>query len=82
MSDDQYNVTAAELRQFVEQIEQQEAEKRDISESIKDIYAEAKARGYDAKALRQIISLRRKDKDQIAEEEAILDIYRQALGMA
>ena len=81
MSDNQYNVTAAELRQFVEQIEQQEAEKRDISESIKEIYAEAKARGYDVKALRQIISLRRKDKDQIAEEEAILDIYRQALGM-
>lgn len=81
MSDDQYNVTAAELRQFVEQIEQQEAEKRDIADSIKEIYAEAKARGYDAKALRQIISLRRKDKDQIAEEEAILDIYRQALGM-
>ncbi len=81
MSDDQYNVTAAELRQFVEQIEQQEAEKRDISESINEIYAEAKARGYDAKALRTIISLRRKDKDQIAEEEAILHIYRQALGM-
>ena len=81
MSDDQYNVTAAELRQFVEQIEQQEAEKRDISESINEIYAEAKARGYDAKALRTIISLRRKDKHQIAEEEALLHSYRQALGM-
>ncbi|SEU01567.1 DUF2312 domain-containing protein [Paracoccus homiensis] len=84
MSDkgDSYAVAADELRQFVEQIEQLEAEKKDISEQIKEVYAESKARGYDTKALRSIISLRKRDKDDIAEQEAILDLYKQALGMA
>lgn len=83
MSDkgESYAVAADELRQFVEQIEQLEAEKKDISEQIKEIYAESKARGYDTKALRSIISLRKRDKDDIAEQEAILDLYKQALGM-
>ena len=78
---DQYNVTAGELRQFVEQIEHLEAEKKDIAEQIKEIYAESKARGYDSKALRTIVSLRKKDKAELAEQEAILDVYPQALGM-
>lgn len=78
---DQYNVTAAELRQFVEQIEHLEAEKKDIAEQIKEIYAESKARGYDSKVLRTIVSLRKKDKDELAEQEAILEMYKQALGM-
>ena len=83
MTDDAtYNVTANELRQFIEQIEGLEAEKKDITEQIREIYAEAKARGYDAKAMRSIVSLRKRDKDDIAEEEAILDMYRAALGMA
>ncbi|MBT0780537.1 DUF2312 domain-containing protein [Paracoccus sp. pheM1] len=79
---DTYTVAAEELRQFVERIEQLESEKRDISDQIKEVYAEAKGRGYDGPALRQIVALRRKDKDQVAEEEAVLEIYKAALGMA
>ncbi|MBT0778909.1 DUF2312 domain-containing protein [Paracoccus versutus] len=79
---DSYQVTADELRQFVERIEHLEQEKKDIAEQIKEVYAESKGRGYDTKALRSIISLRKKDKDQVAEEEAVLEIYKQALNMA
>ena len=83
MSEDQsHAVTANELRQFIEQIEQLEAEKKDISEQIRDIYAESKARGYDQKALKTIVSLRKKDKNEVAEQEAILEVYKAALGMA
>ena len=83
MTDDAtYNVTANELRQFIEQIEQLEAEKKDISEQIRDIYAESKARGYDQKALKTIVSLRKKDKNEVAEQEALLEVYKAALGMA
>ena len=83
MTDDAtYNVTANELRQFIEQFEQLEAEKKDISEQIRDIYAESKARGYDQKALKTIVSLRKKDKNEVAEQEAILEVYKAALGMA
>ncbi len=83
MSDDaQYSVAADELRQIVERIEQLEAEKKDIAEQIKEVYAEAKGRGYDTKALRSIVSLRKKDRDEVAELEAILDMYKTALGMA
>ena len=78
---DTYTVAADELRQFVERIEQLESEKKDITEQIKEVYAEAKGRGYDGPALRQIVSLRRKDKDQVAEEAAILELYKSALGM-
>lgn len=77
----QYAVTADELRQFVEQIEQLEAEKKDIAERIREIYAESKARGYDQRALKAIVSLRKKDKDEVAEQEAILEVYKQALNM-
>lgn len=78
---DAYNVTAEELRQFVERAEQLEAEKKDITEQLADVFTEAKGRGYDAKVLRKVISLRKRKPDDIAEEEAILDIYKQALGM-
>lgn len=71
---DTYTVTADELRQFVERIEHLEQEKRDIAEQIKEVYAEAKGRGYDGAALRQIVALRRKDKDQVAEQEAVLEL--------
>ena len=80
--DKAYGIAAAELRQFIEQIEGLEAEKKDLSEQIREIYAEAKARGYDAKAMRKIISDRKRDNDDLAEEEAILELYRSALGMA
>lgn len=79
--DNAYSVTAGELRQFIEQIESLEAEKKDIGEQIRDIYAESKARGYDQKALKAIVSLRKKDKNEVAEHEAIMEIYKQALGM-
>lgn len=82
VTDDAYNVTADELRQFVERVEHLEAEKKDIAEQIKEVMAEAKGRGYDTKVLRKIVSLRKRDKDDVAEEEAILDLYKQALGMA
>ena len=81
MSDDPYNVTADELRQFIERYEQLEAEKIDILEQQKEVMAEAKGRGYDTKVMRKIIALRKRKADDIAEEEAILELYKQALGM-
>ena len=76
-----YNVAADELRQFIEQFESLEAEKKDIAEQQKDIMSEAKARGYDTKVLKKIVAIRKRDKDDVAEEEAILDLYKSALGM-
>jgi uncharacterized protein (UPF0335 family) len=78
---DTYRVTAEELRAFVERYERLEAEKADIAEAQKDVLAEAKGRGYDPKALRKIISLRKRDPNDISEEEAVLDLYKEALGM-
>lgn len=76
-----YKVTSGELRQFVERIERLELEKKDIADQIKEVYAESKSRGYDVKALRSIISLRKRDKDDIAEQEAVIEMYKEALGM-
>lgn len=81
MSDQSYRVTADELRSFIERMERLEAEKRDISETQKEVMGEAKARGYDTKALRIVLALRRRDRDEIAEEEAIVELYKQALDM-
>ncbi len=77
-----YGIAAEELRQFIEQFEQLEAEKQDIAERQKEVMAEAKARGYDTKVMRKIIALRKRDKNDIAEEEAVLEMYKAALGMA
>lgn len=82
MTDQAHTVAADELRSFVERIEKLESEKKDISEAIKEVYAEAKGRGYDAPAMRSIVALRKRDKDDVAEAEAILDLYKQSLGMA
>ncbi|MCA0045320.1 DUF2312 domain-containing protein [Celeribacter litoreus] len=76
-----YRVTADELRQFVERFERLELEKKDIADQQKEVMAEAKGRGYDTKAMRKLIALRKKSADEIAEEEAILDMYKEALGM-
>lgn len=76
-----YRVTADELRQFVERFERLELEKKDIADQQKEVMAEAKGRGYDTKAMRKLIALRKKSADEIAEEEAILEMYREALGM-
>ena len=77
-----YRVTAEELRQFIERFERLEQEKKDLAEHQKEVMAEAKARGYDVKVMRKIIALRKRDKDDIAEEEAVLEMYKEALGMA
>ena len=78
---DTYKVTANELRQFIERIERLEAEKNDIAEQSKEVFAELKGRGYDVKVVRTLVRLRKRDKDDIAEEEAVLEMYKEALGM-
>jgi uncharacterized protein (UPF0335 family) len=79
--DSSYRVTADELRQFIERIERLDAEKRDLAEQQKEVMAEAKGRGYDTKVMRKLITLRKRDQNDIAEEEAVLEMYKEALGM-
>ena len=69
-----------QLRSFVERIERLEEEKRSLGNDIKDVYAEAKGSGFDTKIMRQIVKERRMDKDDLDEQETLLDIYRRALG--
>jgi uncharacterized protein (UPF0335 family) len=76
-----YGIAAQELRHFVERYEKLDAEKKDIADAQKEVMAEAKGRGYDTAAIRKVISLRKKSADEIAEEEAVLDMYKSALGM-
>ena len=75
------SVAADQLRAFLERIERMEEEKTAIAEDIREIYAEAKGNGYDTRALRTIIRLRKMDPAQRAEQEAVLDLYKQSLGM-
>jgi uncharacterized protein (UPF0335 family) len=70
-----------ELKSIVERIEHLEEEKKAIADDIKDVYAQAKGNGYDVKALRKIVRLRKQDKNERAEEEAVLETYMHALGM-
>ena len=79
---DAYAVTADELRQFIERYEQLDAEKKDVSDQQKELMAEAKGRGYDTGVMRKVIALRKRKPDDIAEEEAVLEMYKTALGMA
>lgn len=74
-------VSAVQLRSIIERIETLEEDKRAIAEQIKEVYAEAKGNGFDPKILRKIVSLRKKDLEERQEEEAMLDLYMQALGM-
>ena len=76
-----YKVTADELRQFLERFERLEIEKKDIADQQKEVMAEAKSRGYDTRIMRKVVSLRKRDLDDVAEEEAILTMYKTALGM-
>ncbi|MCA8881611.1 MAG: DUF2312 domain-containing protein [Rhodobacteraceae bacterium] len=76
-----YDVAAGELRQFIERYENLEEEKKAVADQQKEVMAEAKARGYDTKVMRKVIALRKRDKDEIAEEEAVLEMYKAALGM-
>ena len=78
---DTYEVAGDALLQYIEQYEQYEIEKKAAAERQKEVMAEAKANGFDTKAMKVLISLRAKDKDQIAEEEAILNAYKAALNM-
>ncbi len=79
---DSYPVAADELRQFIERYEQLESEKKDVAEQQKELMAEAKGRGYDTKVMRKVVALRKRKPDDIAEEEAVLEMYKTALGMA
>jgi uncharacterized protein (UPF0335 family) len=74
-------VAAGQLRAFIERIERLEEEKKTISEDIKEVYAEMKGSGFDTKAVRTIVRLRKKDQAERQEEESILDLYMNALGM-
>ncbi|WP_181321178.1 DUF2312 domain-containing protein [Sphingomonas sp. PP-CE-3G-477] len=74
-------VAADELRLLIERAERLEEEKKGISDDIKDVMAEAKGRGYDPKAIRKILSIRKKRAEEVQEENAILQIYMEALGM-
>lgn len=80
-SNEAYNTTADELRQFVEVIENLQSDAKAIADDIKDKFAEAKGRGFDTKALRAIIAERKKNADDVAEFEAVREMYRIALGM-
>ncbi len=74
-------VAATELRLLIERIERLEEEKKGLSEDIKDVYGEAKARGYDAATMRKIVALRRLESHVRNEADALLLTYREALGM-
>jgi len=74
-------VAAGQLRAFIERVERLEEEKKTIADDIKDVFAEMKGTGFDTKAVRAIIRLRKKDQAERQEEEAILDLYMAALGM-
>lgn len=76
------NIAAEQLRSIVERIERLEEEKANIGSDIRDVYAEAKGNGFDVKALRQIIKLRKMDTHERDEQEYTLDLYKRALGLA
>ena len=74
-------IAGEHLRSFIERIERLEEEKRTLANDIKEVYAEAKGTGFDTKIIRQLIRLRRMDKDDLDEQDTLLDIYKRAIGM-
>lgn len=82
VTDTSQTVAAGQLRSFIERIEKLEEEKQSYADDIKDVYAEMKGTGFDTKAVKQIIRLRKKDAAERQEEEAILELYKAALGIA
>ena len=74
-------IAGEQLKSLIERIERLEEEKRALTEDIKEVYAEAKGTGFDPKIMRQIIRIRKRDKDELDEEETLLDVYKRALGM-
>ncbi len=81
VGDSTQTVAAGQLRAFIERVERLEEEKKNISDDIKDVFAEMKGTGFDTKAVRSIIRLRKKDQAEREEEEALLELYMAALGM-
>ena len=77
----QESVSADHLRQFIERIERLEEEKSNIANDIKDVYAEAKATGFEPKVMRQIVRLRKMDSNDRQEQEHLLELYRSAVGL-
>ena len=80
-TDATYRVAADHLRQIVERIERLDAEKKDIAEARKDVLAEAKGLGLDATAILALVKIRAADKDKLSEAEAVLEMYKEALGL-
>ena len=74
-------VAGEQLKSFIERIERLEEEKRALSGDIKEVYAEARGTGFEPKIMRQIIKIRKMDKEEVDEEESLLDLYKRALGM-
>jgi uncharacterized protein (UPF0335 family) len=81
MGDNAHKAAAEQIRAFIERYERLEAEKQDVADQQKEVLAEAKGNGFNVKALRRIIGERKRNQDELAEEQAIVDIYKQALGM-
>ncbi len=81
MAEDVGGIAADQLRSFIERIERLEEEKAALAEDIKEVYAEAKGTGFDVKIMRQIIRMRKMDESELDEQEALLDLYKRALGM-
>lgn len=81
MADNAQKATAAQIRSFIERYENLESEKQDIAQQQKDVMAEAKGDGFEVKALRRIIADRKRDADDLAEEEALVELYKSALGI-
>lgn len=75
------NPTGQRLKAYIERVERLEEEKKNISEDVKEVFAEAKSDGFDVKTMKKIVSIRKKDANEVAEEEAILETYKNALGM-
>lgn len=74
-------ITAEQLKAYVERIERLEEEKAAIAADVREVYAEAKANGFDVKIMRQVVRLRKLDSQDRSEQEALLDLYKRALGM-
>ncbi len=74
-------ISAGQLRSFIEKIENLEQDKAEIAETLRDVFAEAKSEGFDVKVMRQLLKLRRMKKEELAEQEELLDLYRQAIGV-
>lgn len=74
-------VESEKLKQIIGKIENIEAERQEIAEQLKDTYNEAKAQGFDIKIIKHVLKLKQKDKNQLAEEESLIDLYRGALGI-